>query len=142
MTGIELIKKFEGLRLESYLCPAGVPTIGYGHTEGVKLGQKITEDKANQLLADDFLKFETDVASFVKVPIKENQLDALVSFAFNLGINNLRNSTLLKKLNRWDYAGAATEFDKWVFAKVNGVSTKLNGLVKRRAAEKELFLQS
>ena len=139
MTGIELIKKFEGLRLESYLCPAGIPTIGYGHTEGVKLGQKITEEQANKLLADDYLEFESNVSQMVKVPLKEHQLDALVSFVFNLGINALRNSTLLKKLNKWDYVGAAPEFDKWVFAKVKGVSTKMSGLVKRRAAERQVF---
>jgi len=141
VTGLDLIKKFEGLRLEAYLCPAGIPTIGYGHTEGVKLGQKITEAQANRMLADDYLKFESDISHYIKVPVKENQLDALVSFAFNLGVAALRNSTLLKKLNLMDYTGAAAEFDKWVYAKdpKTGARVVLSGLKRRRAAERSLF---
>ena len=135
MNGLELIKKFEGLRLESYRCPAGIPTIGYGHTRGVRIGQKITKDQAERFLADDFLEAESEVARMVKVPLTWNQLDALASFVFNLGAAKLLGSTLLKKLNSGDYKGAAAEFDKWVFA--NGV--KLNGLIARRKAERELF---
>lgn len=135
MTGIDLIKQFEGLRLESYLCPAGIPTVGWGHTKNVKLGQKITREQAERYLADDYLEAESQVANYVKVPLKVNQLDALTSFVFNLGIGNLRSSTLLKKLNKADYDGAAQEFDKWVFSG----GKKLAGLVKRRAAERKLF---
>lgn len=135
MTGIDLIKQFEGLRLESYLCPAGIPTVGWGHTKNVKLGQKITREQAERYLADDYLEAESQVANCVKVPLKVNQLDALTSFVFNLGIGNLRSSTLLKKLNKADYDGAAQEFDKWVFSG----GKKLAGLVKRRAAERKLF---
>lgn len=135
MTGLELIKKFEGLRLEAYKCPAGKNTIGYGHTRGVRIGQKITKDQAERFLADDFLEAESEVARMVKVPLTWNQLDALASFVFNLGAAKLLGSTLLKKLNSGDYKGAAAEFDKWVFA--NGV--KLNGLIARRKAERELF---
>lgn len=135
MTGIEIIKHFEGLRLEAYLCPAGVPTIGYGHTKGVKLGQKITKEQAEQFLADDYLEAEQQVAHLVKVPLKHNQLEALTSFVFNLGIGNLRSSTLLRKLNTGDYIGAGQEFDKWVYSK----GVKLNGLIARRKEERKLF---
>lgn len=136
MTGIDLIKQYEGLRLEAYLCPAGVPTIGYGHTKDVKLGQKITREQAEKILAEDFIKYESDVAKLIKVPVNSNQLDALTSFAFNVGVGNLRGSTMLRKLNSGDYTATANEFDKWVFA----AGKKLKGLIARRAAEKKLFL--
>ena len=95
--GINLIKKFEGLRLEAYLCPAGVWTIGYGHTKGVKKGDKITEETANMLLELDLNDFIVGVQKLLKKNINNNQFSALVSFAFNLGLANLKSSTLLKK---------------------------------------------
>ena len=97
--GINLIKKFEGLRLEAYLCPAGVWTIGYGHTKGVKKGQVITQLEADNLLKEDLSSFEKGVTSLIKSNINQNQFDSLVSFAFNLGLANLKSSTLLKKVN-------------------------------------------
>ena len=133
-TGIALIKRFEGLRLKAYLCPASVPTIGYGHTKGVQINDPaITEEEADRLLAEDLKLYEKAVTEMVKVPINQNQFDALVSFAFNLGTGALRGSTLMKKLN----AGqpCAAEFDRWVFA----AGKALPGLVRRRAAEKRLF---
>ena len=136
MTGKDLIKKYEGLKLTSYLCPAGVPTIGWGHTYGVKLNRTISVAEAEVLLDHDYQEAEDDVLSLVKVPLKDNELAALTSFVFNLGATALSTSTLLKKLNRSDYRGAAEEFDKWVYAG----SKKLNGLIKRRAEEKQLFL--
>ncbi len=136
VTGLDIVKLYEGLRLDAYLCPAGVPTIGYGHTKDVKLGDRCTQQQAEEWLEDDFFMAKTDVRAVVKVPITQNQLDALGSFVFNLGVRRLIQSTLLKKLNAGDYSGAAAEFDKWVFAG----GKKLNGLVKRRAAEKQLFL--
>ena len=142
MTGLDLIKHFEGLRLESYLCPAGKLTIGYGHTgSDVRPNMKITEMQADKLLADDFLQAEADVAKLVKVPLTENQLDALASFVFNLGVGNFYQSTLLKKLNAKDYEGAAKEFDRWIYTKnpKTGKNEVLPGLVKRRAAERSLF---
>ncbi len=135
MTGIDIIKKFEGCELEAYLCPAGIPTIGYGHTYGVKLGRTITQAEANTLLEQDYQDALVGVEELVKVPLTENQLGALTSFVFNLGRGKLLGSTLRKKLNQGDYKGAAEEFDKWVFAK----GVKLEGLVKRRAAERQLF---
>lgn len=136
MTGKDIIKKWEGLRLKAYLCPAGVPTIGYGHTYNVKMGQTISVAQAEMFLDHDYQNAEEQVLSLVKVPLTENQLGALTSFVFNLGSGNLRISTLLRKLNQGDYTSAAEEFNKWVFAG----GKKLNGLVKRRAEERELFI--
>jgi len=139
MTGKDLIKKHEGLKLTSYLCPAGVPTIGWGHTYGVKLNRTISVEEAEVLLDHDYQEAEDDVLEVVTVPLTENQLGALTSFVFNLGQGALKASTLRRKLNSGDYTGAADEFNRWVYSKVNGVSTKLNGLVKRRADERKLF---
>ena len=136
---LEIIKKYEGLRLEAYLCPAGKPTIGWGHTHGVKLGQKISVAQAEVFLDHDYQEARDVVTRLVRVPLNENQVGALVSFVFNLGAGNLSVSTLLKKINRQDFIGAAKEFDKWVYATVNGVKQKLNGLIARRAAERALF---
>ena len=135
MTGLDIVKEAEGLRLSAYLCPAGIPTIGYGHTKDVKLGDTCTREQAEEWLENDFFMAKNDVKAVVKVPLRENQLDALASFVFNLGVRKLIQSTLLKKLNAGDYSGAAAEFDKWVFAG----KVKLNGLVKRRAKERQLF---
>ena len=136
MTGIDIIKKFEGCKLKAYLCPAGIPTIGYGHTYGVKLERVISKAEAEVLLDHDYQDALNAVEELVKVPLTENQLGALSSFVFNLGRGKLIGSTLRKKLNQGDYKGAAEEFDKWVFAG----GQKLNGLMARRAAEKELFV--
>ena len=135
MTGLDIVKEAEGLRLSAYLCPAGIPTIGYGHTKGVKLGDTCTREQAEKWLENDFFTAKQEVKAVVKVPLRENQLDALASFVFNLGVRKLIQSTLLKKLNAGDYNGAAAEFDKWVFAG----KVKLNGLIKRRAKERQLF---
>jgi lysozyme len=133
--GIDFIKKHEGLRLQAYRCSAFVPTIGYGHTQGVKMGTRITEEQADIFLKEDLEKVEEQVLDTVSVMLTQNQFDALVSFVFNLGINRLKKSTLLKKLNAGDYGGAAWEFNKWVFAG----KIKLNGLVGRRLAESKMF---
>ncbi len=134
-TGLALIRQFEGLRLSAYLCPAAIPTIGYGSTAGVKLGQTITAERAEQLLREDVRQFEAAVSRLVKVPLKQGQFDSLTSFAFNLGAKALEKSTLLRLLNAGDYPGAAAQFDRWVYAS----GKKLSGLVKRRAAERALF---
>lgn len=135
--GIDLIKNFEGLQLKSYKCPAGVWTIGYGTTRGVKQGQSITQKEAEELLKRDLRYFELRVDKLVTVPLTQGQYDALVSFTYNLGEGNLKSSTLLKKLNSKDYEGAALEFPKW-----NRAAGKvLNGLIKRRAAEQKMFME-
>ena len=135
MTGKEIVKQFEGLRLKAYLCPAGIPTIGYGHTQGVSLGMTCTNEQADEWLDEDFFHAKNDVLAVVRIPLRENQLDALTSFVFNLGVRKLIQSTLLKKVNAGDFVGAGAEFDKWVFA----AGKKLNGLIARRAAERTLF---
>lgn len=135
--GVKLIKEFEGLELKAYKDSVGVVTIGYGSTgDHVFMGQTITEAQAEALLRKDIARFEKGVDDLVKVPLTQNQFDALVSFSFNLGLGNLKSSTLLRKLNSLDYAGAANEFVRW--NKAGGVVMK--GLTRRREAEKALFL--
>ena len=134
--GIDLIKKFEGCRLEAYRCPAGVWTIGYGHTKGVQNGQKITQAQAEEFLIEDLKVYEKAVESCVKVPLSQNQFDALVSFCYNCGGEALRTSTLLKLLNEGKYKNAAEQFLRW-----NKAGGKvLVGLTRRREEEKKLFL--
>ncbi len=134
--GIALIKQFEGCALSAYLCPAHILTIGYGHTGDVSAGQTITQEEAERLLKADLEKFERGVSQMVTVELSPQQFDALVSFAFNLGLGNLKTSTLLKKLNSGDYQGAADEFLRW-----NKAAGKvMAGLTKRREAERALFL--
>lgn len=132
----ELIKSFEGLELEAYLCPADVWTIGYGHTGNVKEGDSVTKAEAEALLEKDLAVFRNGVTRAVKVPLNENQFGALVSFAYNLGIGSLQSSTLLKLLNAGDYAGAADQFLRWNKSK----GKVLTGLVRRREAERAVFL--
>ena len=135
--GINLIKQFEGCALTAYKCPAGVWTIGYGHTKNVKQGMKITNEHATNLLKDDLKTYEGYVNKYVKVKLNQNQFDALVSFTFNCGGGALKSSTLLKKLNKGDYTSAANELLRW-----NKASGKiLAGLTRRRKAEKALFLK-
>jgi len=137
--GLRLIKQHEGLRLNAYLDPVGVWTIGYGHTPA-KRGQVITLEQANRLLIEDAATAERAVLRHVKVPLTQGQFDALVSFVFNLGEGRLKESTLLKKLNAGDYAGAASQFERWVYGKVSGLNVRLPGLIKRRNDERRLFL--
>jgi len=140
--GIKLIEKFEGFREKPYLCSAGVPTIGIGSTRyangaNVKLTDyPITLVQAKMLLAQTIKPFENAVNRYVQVKINQNQFDALVCFAYNVGWQALRTSTLLKKLNSGDIVGASNEFEKW--NKAGG--RKIQGLVNRRLAEKALFL--
>lgn len=133
---LELIKRFEGLRLTAYKCPAGVYTIGYGHTNGVQRGQRCTELQAELWLMDDLREAEQAVDYLTRVPLKDNQRGALVLFVFNVGGGNFAASTLLKKLNAGDYDGAASEFIHWN----KGGGKVLPGLTKRRQAEAALFL--
>ncbi len=136
--GIDLIKNFEGLRLKAYLCPAKVWTIGYGHTGAdVKEGLLIGQAQAENLLRNDLQRFENSVNAYVKVKLNQNQFDALVSFAYNVGIEALSKSTLVKFLNQGLFNQAANQFDRWV----NANGKPLSGLVARRAKEKALFLR-
>lgn len=136
MNGIELIKSFEGCKLKAYQDSVGVWTIGYGRTTNVHKGDVITQQQADDYLLIEYKEFESKVKKLVKVPLTDNQLGALVCFAYNVGVGALSKSTLLKKLNVGDYKGAAEQFLVW-----NKAGGKiLNGLVRRRQAEKDLFL--
>ncbi len=139
--GIGLIQTMEGLRLKPYKDSVGKWTIGYGHTTIAKVlamaGISFTEDQCYRLLVYDLKDAETGVKRLVKVELKQSEFDALVSFAFNLGVGKLGASTLLNKLNMGDKVGAASEFTKWVMAG----ESKLPGLVKRRQAEMAMFLK-
>lgn len=141
-----LIKHFEDCRLTAYLCSAGKPTIGWGHTGpdvtllDVKLRRTITQADADNLFASDVRKFERVVERLVtNLSLLPQHLGALTSFAFNLGEANLASSTLLKLVNKGDLLAAANEFPKWRLATVNGKKEILPGLVRRRAAEQVLF---
>lgn len=134
--GISLIKSFEGLRLKSYQDSVGVWTIGYGATRGIYPGMTITNEQAERMLMNDIARFEPELDKLAKVPLNQNQWDALMSFTYNLGAANLSSSTLLKLLNVKDYAGAAEQFPRW--NKAGG--QVLAGLTKRRAAERAMFL--
>lgn len=131
----DFVKSFEGLELTAYQCSAGVWTIGYGHTKGVKSGDEISSYEAEQLLIEDLTAISDDLNRLVDVPVSQGQYVALLSLAFNVGATALKKSTLLSKLNRRDYEGAAEEFDKWVYAGGKVVE----GLQRRRAAERALF---
>lgn len=141
---LNLITKYEGLFLEAYLDPVGIPTIGYGtirYPDGrkVRLGDEITADEA-----EAFLKFECDkvaeeVSDEVKVKLNQNQFDALVSFCYNVGTGAFKNSTLLRELNKGNYNLAAAEFPKWNKATSGGKKIELKGLTNRRNSEKALF---
>lgn len=139
--GIALIKEFEGCKLTAYQDSVGVWTIGYGWTQPVdgkpiRAGMTIKQETAERLLKTGLVSYESDVSRLVKVGLTQGQFDALVSFTYNLGARSLSTSTLLRKLNAGDYAGASDEFLRW-----NKAGGKvLNGLTRRREAERALFL--
>jgi len=134
--GLSLIKKFEGCKLEAYLCPAGVWTIGYGHTKDVKEGDKINKEEAEYLLQEEMLEYEGYVNDYVEVPLEQHQFCALVSFCYNLGGGSLKKSTLLKVLNEGKYEEVPAQIRRW--NKSNG--EVLEGLVRRREAEAIMFM--
>ncbi|MEP9070494.1 lysozyme [Enterobacter hormaechei] len=139
--GIALIKQFEGCKLTAYQDSVGIWTIGYGWTQPVdgkpiRAGMTIKQETAERLLKTGLVSYESDVSRLVKVGLTQGQFDALVSFTYNLGARSLSTSTLLRKINAGDYAGAADEFLSW-----NKAGGKvLNGLTRRREAERALFL--
>jgi lysozyme len=134
--GFDLIKHFEGCELEAYKCAAGVWTIGYGHTKDVQEGDVWDKEKAEFMLWRELEdEYEVYVNDLVTVPINQSQFDALVSWVYNLGPANLKNSTMLKKLNAGEYEEVPSQMKKW--NKANG--KVLEGLIRRRAAESLLF---
>ena len=135
--GLEFIKAKEGFRSHPYQDSVGVWTIGYGTTKGIHAGTgAVTEAQGEALMWGDINSFHNELVNLVKVPLKQNEYDALMSFIYNLGADNLAKSTLLKKLNAGDYEGAANEFPKWVFAG----GKVLDGLVTRRTQEQQTFM--
>ena len=133
--GIEFIKRHESLRLNAYLDPVGIPTIGYGHTYNVKMGDRITEEQAEKFLIGDLIVAETEVNRY-GFDLTQNQFDALVSFVFNVGAGNFRSSTLLKKLKaNPNDPDIANQFKRWVY----GGGKVLPGLVRRRNEEAKLY---
>ena len=145
--GLKVLKQFEGLRLKAYFDEAGVRTIGWGHTGLPWPGDKITEYQAEELLRHDLERFEQGVNRLVKVPLTQGQYDALVLFAFNVGLGGgptgspigLEESTLLRKLNRGDYEGAYDQFLRWNKVRIGGFPTVSRGLTRRREAEQQLW---
>ena len=142
--GLDLVKSFEGLKTRAYRCPAGVWTIGYGHTRGVRPGMEVTEEEAEDLLRKDMAESAQYVEQIVTVPLNAHQFSALVSFVFNAGQGSLESSTLLRRLNAGEYDAVPSELAKWVKATDpnTGQKVSLAGLVRRRAAEGELWLKS
>lgn len=140
MNAIDLIKKYEGFRPQSYQDSVGVWTIGYGTTringQPVKAGMTITEDRALELVRAEVNKLWSRIESITKVNLNDNQMNALVDFAYNLGFGSLKNSTLMKYVNESKFEEAANQFPRWVYAG----GKVLPGLVKRREAERQLFL--
>lgn len=137
--GVDLIKRWEGLRLEAYLCPSGVPTVGYGHTgEDVWMGMTITEPEAETLLRKDLWSSEDTVSNAVQATLTDNEYAALVSFVFNCGAGAFKSSTLLRRINSGENVGTVIqeEFPRWVY----GGGQKLQGLVNRRNDEIKLAL--
>ena len=138
--GLDLICRVEGFSPVIYICPAGYPTIGYGHliTEANKeqFLDGVDEDEALELLRQDVTVAERAVLRLISVPLTQGQFDALVSFTFNLGSGALQRSTLRRKVNREEHDDVPAEFMKWVWAG----GRKLRGLVKRRKAEVEFYI--
>lgn len=136
---LDLIKGWEGCKLKAYLDVAGIPTIGYGHTKGVALGMRISQQQAEDFLEEDLVGPQREVERSVKVPLTDNQFGALVSFTFNLGEAAFRGSTLLKALNKGAYHEVPAQLMRWNKAKVNGKLQPVDGLSNRRAAEAGLW---
>lgn len=137
--GLELIKRHEGVRMEAYRCPAGIWTIGYGHTHQVKRGDTIDANVAHEFLKNDVRHAQNAVEKYVTVNLDQHQFDALVSFIFNVGTGNFKKSTLLRMLNKGNYSGAENQFKRWNKARVKGTLKPLRGLTRRRNDEAELF---
>jgi lysozyme len=154
MTALELIKKFEGFSKTPYMCPTGYWTIGYGHIikmhgkalagennkwNAYEIVEEMPEGFASRLLQREIEVIQGDILQWVKVKLTDNQLSALTSFVFNVGISNFINSTLLKRLNAGHYDAIPAELKKWVKGTINGKKITIQGLVNRRRAEAELW---
>ena len=129
--GIAALKSREGVRLKAYLDSVGVPTIGYGHTKGVKMGQTITQAQADAFFLDDLASHALPILSAIRVPVADHERDALISIAFNIGVAGFTGSTFLKRLNAGDREGCAEAIMMW---------RKPAAIVSRREAERDQFL--
>lgn len=140
--GRDLIAEFEGLRLDAYLCPAGVWTIGFGHTKGVKPGDRLASaEYAHILLDEDLAEWAADVeAALGGANTSQHEFDAMTSLAFNVGVAGFKGSTVLRLHKAGDKTGAARAFGMWNKATVNGKLVEMPGLTRRRAAEAALYL--
>lgn len=140
--GRAFIESFEGLSLRAYLCPAGVWTIGYGHTGGVKAGDTLADQAAaDALLAGDLVRFGTDVEQDLHgAPTTQHQFDAMLSLAFNIGSAGFLGSTVLRQHRAGNHAAAASAFGLWNKAMIGGVLQAVPGLTRRRAAEAVVYL--
>ncbi len=138
--GLNLIKQFEGFSSIVYMCPAGYPTIGYGHLvkSGEDFGGGINRQQAELLLRRDVQVAERVVLRLINVPLTDGQFDALTSFTFNLGAGALQRSTLRRKVNCEEHDEVPDEFKRWVYVR----GRKLSGLVKRRQLEAKIYLNS
>lgn len=137
--GLDLIKRFEGLKLDAYLCPSKIWTIGFGHTKDVEKWDKISPEIAESLLREDLEYASKQVEELVDVTLDDNQFATLVSFVFNCGVGNFKSSTLLKLLNTGAYYAVPTQLRRWTKITVNGKKVTLKGLVRRREAESNLW---
>ena len=134
--GIALIKKFEGCKLEAYLDSVDVPTIAWGRTKLVSIGDTCTQEQADDWLEEELVEYEGYINDMVKVPLDQSQFDALVAWVYNLGPTNLSKSSLLRELNNENYQAVPNEIKRW-----NKAGGKvLGGLVRRREAEALLFV--
>ena len=139
--GLELIKSFEGFRARSVRLTDGRWTIGYGHVRSAREGVRISRADAEALLIYDLKRIEAEIGDWILTPLNQNEYDAVISFVFNISPGQFRNSDVLKRLNQGDHLGAANGFDAWRKARVNGSVQVVDALVRRRAAEKALFLE-
>lgn len=134
--GLALVKEFEALRLQAYMpTPDDVPTIGYGHTKGVKMGDTCTEEEAQAWLREDLAEAEACVEEAITAVLTDNEFSACVSLAYNIGCHAFKESTLAKRLNDADYDGARAQFLRWD----RQAGRQLAGLTRRRKAEADLF---
>lgn len=139
-SGLELIKSFEGLRRKSARLPGGRYVVGYGHIRSAREGVEVSEADAEALLRYDLLPIEAAVNEWAFAPLTQNQFDALVSFAFNIGVKTFRRSDVLRRINEGAYLQAAGALEMWRRAELDGEGVIVDALVRRRAAEKALFL--
>lgn len=140
MEAVALIAEAEGLRLKAYRCPAGVPTIGWGETDGVRMGDTCTKEQADRWLCEDLTDRAKAVRALCTREPSANELGAMVSLAYNIGLGALKGSTALRQHNAGQHEAAARAICLWDKARVNGTLTTLPGLTARRAREQALYL--